>query len=160
MSQVIEVFPKGAQNDSLDEEDLSNASINHVSRPPSPRPLSPVSIQSGSQSSLAHNAYVLPPKWRIVELVNAFFARPGMLFPYIYRKWVLDELGDKQLTNLHCVRRSWLCLLNTIMAFSTALGAEQNISAGICTYESDVFLQRALKLLPDLAQRLATLETC
>lgn len=131
-----------------------------MSRPTSPHLLSPRPFQSDSLSYSALDIYILPPRQRIIELVNAFFARPGMLFPYIYRNWVLDELSEGQPQNLHYMRRSWLCLLNTIMAFSASLGAGRNVSASVCTTESDVFLQRALKLLPDLTRRLATLETC
>lgn len=147
-------FPPNRQ----DRPDLVN--ISDVSRPSPPRLQSHWKFDSELPSRLSKNAYELPPRWKIIGLVNAFFARPGMLFPYIYKKWILDGLDHGQNAPLHGVRRSWLCLLNTIMAFSTILGDSTWISVESSFTEADAFLQRALQLLPDFAVETANFETC
>ncbi len=132
--------------------------INDVSRPSSPRPQSGWRPDLDFPSRSPRNSYDLPPRWKIITLVNAFFARPGMLFPYVYKKWILH--GLEQDASMHTPRRSWLCLLNAIMAFSTILGDSSRISIENSFTEADAFLQRALQLLPDLAVETANFETC
>lgn len=134
--------------------------VSDVSRPSSPRLQSRWYSESNFPPQLPRNAYDLPPRWKIIGLVNAFFDRPGMLFPYTYKKCILDGLEHGKDASLHSVRRSWLCLLNTIMAFSTILGDSSRNSIETSFTEADAFLQRALKLLPDLAVETANFETC
>lgn len=134
--------------------------ISDVSRPLSPRLQPHWRSDSDFSSRSPRNAYDLPPRWKINGLVNAFFARPGMLFPYIYKKWILCGLEHAQEAPLRSVRRSWLCLLNTIMAFSTILGDSSRDSIETSFTEAEAFLQRALQLLPDLAVETANFETC
>lgn len=138
----------------------SVVNISDVSRPLSPRLQPHWMSDSGFSSRSPRNAYDLPPRWKINGLVNAFFARPGMLFPYIYKKWILDGLEHAQEAPLRSVRRSWLCLLNTIMAFSTILGDSSRDSIETSFTDAEAFLQRALQLLPDLAVETANFETC
>ncbi len=135
-----------------------SVNINDVSRPSSPRPQSDWRPDLDFPSRLPRNVYDLPPRWKIITLVNAFFARPGMLFPYVYKKWILHSL--EQDASMQTPRRSWLCLLNAIMAFSTILGDSSGISMEASFTEADAFLQRALQLLPDLSVETANLETC
>lgn len=94
----------------------------------------------------------------MLNLVNMFFDNFGLLFPYIYKRWIVDELRRRQAARFNGVRRSWLCLLNMIMAFAVQLSSDPKVSkeAG----EADVFLKRALLLLPNLAFRSANLEIC
>ena len=134
--------------------------VNYISRPSSPPPLSLEKLRSATRSASIDDAYALPPKSKIINLVNRFFTETGMLFPYIYKKWVLDGLAGMNLTHLHGVRRSWLCLLNTIMAFATFLAPVPNDSVETGTPQADVFLQRALKLLPNITLKPANLEMC
>lgn len=138
----------------------SLVNISDVSRPSSPHLQSHWRSDSGFSSRLPRNAYDLPPRWKINGLVNAFFTRPGMLFPYIYKKWTLDGLEQVQKNSLRGVKRSWLCLLNAIMAFSTILGDSSRDSIETPFIEADAFLQRAHQLLPDLTVETANFETC
>ncbi|KAF9892272.1 hypothetical protein FE257_002049 [Aspergillus nanangensis] len=128
-ASIIQAISLNPEKSNMAEQSLVSMGINRVSRPSSPHV-----TRSTGRDSWSQEPYVLPPRAKIIELVDAFFTRP--------------------------VRRSWLCLLNAIMAFSAALGAGKNDTpAQTCTDEADVFLQRALQLLPDLAKNVATLET-
>ncbi|KAL3448201.1 fungal-specific transcription factor domain-containing protein [Aspergillus insuetus] len=159
LEQIIQAISLNSEKSISAKRSLGSMCLNPVSRPPSPHSHPPHASLSTDQPSWGHDIYALPSHGRIIELVDAFFSRPGMLFPYIYKKWVLNELGEGPLIHLHAVRRSWLCLLNAIMAFAAALGDGRSRPTRNCTEEADVFLQRALKLLPDLAKNVATLET-
>ena len=85
-----------------------------------------------------------------------------MLFPYIYEKSVLDGLDDlteSNLAQLCGVRRSWLCLLNTIMAFATFLVAvpkPQESSA----IQADGYIQRSSEVASRHYSQPANLEMC
>jgi hypothetical protein len=96
----------------------------------------------------------------MIRLVNQFFSGIGLLFPYIYKKAVLDGIEEMKMTHFYGVRRSWLCLLNTIMAFATCVTTTLQDRKENCTAEADFFLQRALKLLPNFALKPANLESC
>ena len=82
-----------------------------------------------------------------------------MLFPYIHKRSVFDGLEQIRLTSFCGVRRSWLCLLNTIMAFATCVTTTSHDRKEHRIVEADVFLQRALALLPNLALKPANLES-
>lgn len=133
--------------------------ISEISRPSSPRQQTHWTTISNPSSRSPRNTYDLPPRLKINGLVNAFFARPGMLFPYIYKRWILDDLENTQKSPPGSMRRSWLCLLNAIMAFSTILGGSSGDSVDPLFTEAEAFLQRALQLLPDLAVETANFET-
>lgn len=130
-----------------------------ISRPSSPQRLSK-NYPTVTQSAPIDDIYTLPAKPKIIHLIDLFFTEIGMLFPYIYKNWILDSLAQTRLDRLHGVRRSWLCLLNTIMAFATFLSKVSSDSIETCTTEGDLFLQRALKLLPNINFEPANLEIC
>ena len=94
----------------------------------------------------------------MLNLVNMFFDNFGLLFPYIYKRSIVDELHRLQAARFNGVRRSWLCLLNIIMAFAVRLSSDPELSKE--TGEADAYLKRALILLPNLTFRPANLEIC
>lgn len=141
-----------------DPTQINGVDSNFISRPPSPHALVRGKLGSTPQVESVDSS-VLPSETRIIQLVDLFFAEFGMLFPYIYKKTVLDGLVEFKTANFHHVRRSWLCLLNTIMAFATSLTLpdpqKQNETA-----KADVYLHRAFKSLPNTSLKPANLETC
>ncbi|CAM1503364.1 Fc.00g081400.m01.CDS01 [Cosmosporella sp. VM-42] len=139
-----------------------------VSRPTSP-PLQ--SYQQGSKdgnpSALKVNSFILPVEPTMSRLINHFFKEIGLMFPYINEESVIKELSRLKSNGLYEVRRSWLCLVNTILAFSAYMchgaehqaqeGTEQNNSNDE-TKDSDIYLARALSLLPNMVFQSANLE--
>jgi hypothetical protein len=105
------------------------------------------------------DCFFLPPEAKIIRLVDMFFSSTGMLFPYIYKKSVLDGLVEMR-TRQCGVRRTWLCLLNIIMAFATCITGAPEWGRENCAADADAFLQRALQLLPNIALTPANLEAC
>ena len=151
---------KDAGNHSQFSAPIANSTAtNYISRPHSPR-----AVPRGKYHLITRadpvDCFALPPEAKIIHLVNQFFSGIGLLFPYIYKKAVLDGLKDMKMTHFYGVRRSWLCLLNTIMAFATCVTTTSQDRKENCAAEADFFLQRALKLLPNLALKPANLESC
>jgi hypothetical protein len=135
----------------------SNTDTDYISRPPSPPALSRGKHRRTATTDPV-DCFALPPETKIIHLVNLFFSGTGLLFPYIYKKSVFDGLTEMKTTQFYGVRRSWLCLLNTIMAFATCVTATPYGRKENCASEADIFLQRALKLLPNIALKPANLE--
>ena len=138
---------------------VSSADSTYISRPPSPRPLIHETLRSNARTDPV-DVFILPPETKIIHLVDLFFTDMGLLFPYIYKRSILDGLAEMKTTHFRGVRRSWLCLLNTILTFATCLTATPYERKEDCAAEADVFLQRALKLLPNIALEPANLEVC
>ncbi|EXJ54849.1 uncharacterized protein A1O5_12915 [Cladophialophora psammophila CBS 110553] len=127
----------------------------HFSRPVSPNP----SSRRNQPLSLAVddvNCFILPKKETIIELLDRFFTGFGMLFPYIYKKTFLDGIADMESASFRGVRRPWLCLLNTIMAFATSGAVYPH--RGQNQTDAEIYLQRALKVLQDISLQSANLE--
>lgn len=133
---------------------------NYISRPASPGPGAMVSEKLTLPPSVEQpNIFGLPSTRVIMELVDRFFSGTGMLFPYIYKKSVYDEIAKLRPPSFGGVRRSWLCLLNAIMALAIALTPTEDKRRERFA-KADTFLQRALKLLPDVALQPANIEIC
>ena len=110
--------------------------------------------------SLNAFAFALPPTHVIIQLVDTFFSQTGMLFPYIAKKSITDEIVNLDpLGRFNGIRRSWLCLLNTIMAFATVLTSDDEQKQDNVA-KADTFFQRALKLLPNVTLQPANIEIC
>lgn len=92
-----------------------------------------------------------------MHLVNHFFANTGKLFPYLYKPLVMDALSKMAVDGFQNVERAQLCILNLIMAFASTHGpSEEPIRARMA--RGDVFLQRALALIPDISAAVHNLE--
>lgn len=89
--------------------------------------------------------------------MDTFFTGFGTMFPYIYKNNLLDRIADLDSWTSKGAPRSWLCLMNTIMAFATtdATSTQGWQDRG----QADKFIQRALKLLPDVSLQRPNLET-
>lgn len=137
----------------------NQVSVDHISRPPSPITYGPENSHSVGGHKPSNQVFALPPQPEMVRLVNLFFGNTGILFPYIYKKRVFDNLATMSLADPSEVRHSWLCLLNTIMAFATCLAEMPIHRAKRDGTRASAFLQRALELLPNMMARPADLET-
>lgn len=126
----------------------------NVSRPPSPG-LS--GIDPTSQRQKERDIFALPLAHETSQLVHKYFTDTGLLFPYIYPPSFLETYRGMTESNLK-VRRTWLGLLNMILAMAKITAspdgepAEQRIAA------ADVFYKRSLSLCGKEMLRGTTLE--
>ncbi|KIX97606.1 uncharacterized protein Z520_06384 [Fonsecaea multimorphosa CBS 102226] len=101
---------------------------------------------------------VLPPENEVVRLVDLYFSRTGILFPYIHKQSILSGLADLKAAGVGGMRRSWLSLLNTMMAFGLTLALDSKRNEYGAS-KAEQCLQRALSLLPDVQRHPINLET-
>ncbi len=119
----------------------------HVSPPPS----------ANSRSKI--DPCVLPPEEEILHLVELFFSDTGMLYPYIHKEGLLQTWATAKGNNFRSVRRSFLGLLNMILAFATCVSATRHLPVETCAANADVFFKRAYALAGNVAFTLGNLET-
>ena len=120
--------------------DSSRDLTSNMSRPASPP------LPSNRKDPDQVNPYRLPTRAEIVRLVDKFFSITGQFFPYISKTSVLQVVDDVEITMFSGVRKSWLCLLNAILAIGTSLDVDNARQRKFREAESDVFFQRALAL--------------
>jgi len=103
------------------------------------------------------NLYALPPEEETLELVKHYFKDTGFLFPFIHEESFIQTFVQMRRDVLNKVRKSWLGLLNLILAFATTtkmgdLAAEERF------IKSDVFYQRAVGLCQSRTMRGSSIE--
>lgn len=124
----------------------------NASRPPSPPHQSP----HGQRSKV--NIFALPPQSETLALIQRYFSETGLLFPYIYPPTFLETYHQMTRENFTKVRRTWLGLLNMVLAMATITAMPGGARADARISESDVFYQRGLGLCGSEILRGTTLE--
>ncbi|KAJ4286514.1 hypothetical protein N0V90_013214 [Kalmusia sp. IMI 367209] len=127
----------------------------HVSRRPSPVP---TRFPLSETISVTTEPFVLPPESETLRLIDIFFSSTGVLFPYIDRDGFLQTYQQLNSTNIRTVRRSWLGLLNIVLAMATSASHDSTLSASERAAESEIFYRRALALCDKQIRRSASLE--
>ncbi|KAJ5714910.1 Transcription factor [Penicillium malachiteum] len=104
------------------------------------------------------NIFALPTQSETLALIRSYFSNTGLLFPYIYPPMFLDTYHQMARENFTKVRKTWLGLLNMILAMSTITSGPNGTKADSRIAESDVFYQRGLGLCGGELLRGTTLE--
>ncbi|KAF2501403.1 hypothetical protein BU16DRAFT_450555 [Lophium mytilinum] len=128
-----------------------------VSRPPSP-------ARTQDSMRLRHlrvqplNLFALPPEDETLDLVHRYFSNTGLLFPYVHEETFLETYRAMKRTDFTKVRKTWLGLLNMVLAFAIST----TVSNGTCAEQraemSDVYYRRALGLCDKHVWRGASIE--
>ncbi|KAL2837451.1 fungal-specific transcription factor domain-containing protein [Aspergillus pseudodeflectus] len=125
-----------------------------ASRPPSP----PGPIDSLRFDQRGKDIFKLPPPSETLSLIKQYFTNTGLLFPYIHPPTFLQTYEEMVRDNFKRVRRTWLGLLNIILAMVTITASPYDAPANTRVTDSDVFYQRSLGLCRDEILRGTTLE--
>ncbi len=118
-----------------------------------------------TESAVARNAgmkrsiYHLPSEVETRTLMRSYFSNTGLLYPYIHEPTFLETYEHMKADNFTQVRRTWLGLLNMILALATSTSACSDKSTVDKRLESDVFYQRAYELCKRQMLRGTSLET-
>ena len=107
------------------------------------------------------NIYALPSESYTWTLIRRYFLKTGQLLPFIHEQAFCDTYFEMKRNNFTRIRRTWLGLLNIIMAIATSLAIDddyEDIPAQKRIEESDVYYQRANGLCGREAFRSASLE--
>ncbi|KAL3483108.1 fungal-specific transcription factor domain-containing protein [Aspergillus germanicus] len=125
-----------------------------ASRPPSP----PGRTDGLRFDERGKDIFKLPPASETLSLIKQYFTNTGLLFPYIHPPTFLQTYEEMVRDNFKRVRRTWLGLLNMILAMVTITASPSGAPASTRMAESDVFYQRSLGLCRDEILRGTTLE--
>ncbi|KAI8716339.1 Zn(2)-C6 fungal-type domain-containing protein [Fusarium sp. LHS14.1] len=121
------------------------------------RPVSPPPAQTSAYSPPKENPHVLPSHHDVLQMVDTFFDNTGKFFPYLYKPYILRSFANMRRAGFQNVERSQLCILNLLMAFATT-HCLSDLTASAMAKRGDVFLQRALLLIPDIKPAAGNLE--
>lgn len=127
-----------------------------VSRPSSP------SCRSGSNTKGARDRqvdyYALPSDADTLTLIQRYFSNTGLLYPYLHEGMFLATYTEMKRNNFTKIRRTWLGLLNMVLALATNTTVRTDVRAEKRMQESDVFYQRAVGLCDKQIMRGTSLE--
>ncbi|EWY89828.1 hypothetical protein FOYG_07481 [Fusarium oxysporum NRRL 32931] len=113
-----------------------------------------------SSESQKAGANLLPPDEVMQRLIRAYFDNTGLLFPYIHEQEFLDTYERFRASGFRGnVRRTWLGLLNMILAMATCTSCWEDSGSETTFEESDVYYRRAQELCYTQMFRGTTLET-
>ncbi len=104
------------------------------------------------------NPHFLPIELKTRYLIDRYFADTGLLFPYLHRETFLQVYAEL-LQNVRLVRRTWLALLNMVLAMAVFTSMEDGTDASERQKESHLFYARAMKLCGQSISAHASLET-
>jgi len=105
-------------------------------------------------------ANLLPPHAETLELIRAYFSNTGLLFPFIHEETFLATYEEMRSQNFTAkLRRTWLGLLNMILAMAVCTTGWAEDTAKYRAEQSDVFYRRAKELCKTQMLRGTTLET-
>ncbi|KAG8352663.1 hypothetical protein FVEN_g9299 [Fusarium venenatum] len=113
----------------------------------------------GSDDISKADANRLPPDHEMQRLINAYFTNTGILFPYIHEQEFLDTYHQFRASSFRSnVSRTWLGLLNMILAMATCTSCWEDTGSESHFEQSDVFYRRAQELCQAQMLRGTTLE--
>ena len=129
-----------------------------VSRPSSPlgRGRAIGTGKTGEQCRV--NIYALPPEGETRILIDGYFAESGVLFPYLHEQTFLETYEEMKRNNFSKIRRTWLGLLNMVLALATTTSFNKEKRAEERFQQSDIFYQRAIGLCDKQILRGTSLE--
>lgn len=97
-------------------------------------------------------ANVLPSQLETELLLAHYFNNTGLLFPYIDRNDFLETYNRLKAREYSSqVRRSWLVLLNIVLAMARCTATPPDLDTSICVTPAAVFYQRA-KVLSNVSE--------
>jgi hypothetical protein len=163
MRLIFRAMAKSSQaaHDGLSPLSSSNvgmygAGVISVSRPVSPTPVT----RRPREGDDAVGANLLPPHAETVKLIRAYFGNTGLLFPFIHQETFLATYEDMRSQRFRGrLRRTWLGLLNMILAMAVCTSGWAEDGAEYRPEQSDVYYRRAEELCRTQMLRGTTLET-
>lgn len=121
-------------------ERLDNGIINASRRPSSAATMESLRMRGDG------SAYTLPPEAELEHQLKVYFDSTGLLFPFIHPPSFLDTYQQVKSSGFTTVRRTWLGLLNMILAMVAIVNYDEHGSAVQRISKSEVFYDRAVSL--------------
>lgn len=132
-----------------------------MSRPSTPHRTIPRPMMGdfGGQFDSSLDYLRLPPHEEMDALVSHFFADTGALFPFVHAPSFVETYNRVKAIQFRKFRRSWLGLLNSILAMATVTSASYSVTATERAAKAEIFYARARALCLDQMLHSASLET-
>ncbi|CAG9939071.1 unnamed protein product [Clonostachys rosea f. rosea IK726] len=126
-----------------------------------PQPVSSMSVQEhNGELENAVQANILPPEEETEKLIRSYFSNTGLLFPFIHEDTFLATYNRMRDQHYRAnIRRTWLGLLNMIVAMAICTSQWAEDGTEYRTDQSDVYYRRARELCKTQMMRGTTLET-
>ncbi|OCL03951.1 hypothetical protein AOQ84DRAFT_346868 [Glonium stellatum] len=121
-----------------------------VSRPSSP------SRQSKPEEQI--NIYALPPESQTLSIIKRYFSDTGFLYPFLHEESFVQTYMQMRRKHPSGVRKSWLGLLNIVLALTTSTTVDDGLKSETRITESNIFYQRAMGLCFNQIMRGTSLE--
>lgn len=119
-----------------------------------------INAESYDRLSRGVNIFALPSEARMWDLIKEYFQKTGQLLPFIHEESFCATYFEMKRSNFTLARRTWLGLLNIILAMATTLFIEapSTMPAEKRIEESDIYYQRANSLCDKESRRNISLE--
>ncbi|KAJ8118505.1 hypothetical protein OPT61_g526 [Boeremia exigua] len=113
----------------------------HATRSSSPVDGSP-NLRTASREKV--DPFALPAEGEALRLMRQYFTTTGSLFPYLDEDAFVRTYQQLASSNVYTPTRSWLALLNMVLAMATHAGRDKELCTPETEGDSDLFFQRAL----------------
>ncbi|KAH7169928.1 c6 zinc finger domain-containing protein [Dactylonectria macrodidyma] len=125
------------------------------------RPITSSSVTGHSDETLtAVEMNVIPPDHETRKLILYYFSNTGLLFPFIHQESFMETYERMRQQNFRTdVRRTWLGLLNMMLAMAVSTTGCAEDATEYNSQQSDIYYRRARELCKTQMLRGTTLET-
>lgn len=105
------------------------------------------------------DAFTVPSEEETTRLIQSYFSDTGLLFPYIHEETFRKTYISARACRFRGVKKSWLGLLNMVMAMATSTDMDAGMNAAERAVHADVYLGRAKALCVSQMMTSASVET-
>jgi len=105
------------------------------------------------------NPYVIPAENKARHYITLYFANTNVLYPYLHQPTFLDDYEAALKDGFAKVRRTWLALLNLVMAMASRASTEEDVSTEEKYAAAEVFYKRGYALCNGHLLRMTSLDS-
>lgn len=135
----------------------SNLGLYQANMVTASRPMSPSTYGRKDRQTIQTN--VLPPDHETQRLLRCYFSNTGLLFPFIHEQSFFETYDRVRSDNFRKdVRRTWLGLLNMVLAMAVCTASWADESASEQFQQSEIYFRRGQELCKSQILRGTTLE--
>jgi len=141
------------------QKDLRKTEVSEVqSRPLSPRPGHGGAAEFDIRPDSV-NIYAIPAEHKVRHYISQYFQSANILYPYLHQPTFIETYETALTDGFTKVRRTWLALLNLVMAMGSRASTETDVSTEEKYKTAELFYQRGYALCNGYLLRLASLDS-
>ncbi|KAF8535992.1 fungal-specific transcription factor domain-containing protein [Trichophaea hybrida] len=141
------------------QKDLRKAEASEIqSRPLSPRPGHNGTAEFDVRPDSV-NIYAIPAEHKVRHYISQYFQSANILYPYLHQPTFIETYEMALKDGFTKVRRTWLALLNLVMAMGSRASTETDVSTEEKYKTAELFYQRGHALCNGYLLRLASLDS-